>query len=254
MPSRLTLDGVELRFPVYTNSRRSLRNAVVAWGSGGRYARSARFSQSAEGELHFTVLKEIDLDLKEGDSLGLIGNNGAGKSSLLRLMAGVYRPTIGTIRREGRVLTLFDIMLGLDEDATGYENISLASYVRGIPPAEIAGRAEAIAAFADLEAFIHMPIRTYSAGMRTRLAFAISTALEPDILLIDEVFGAGDKDFFERSQERMREIMKSAGILVFASHNNALIRQFCRNSLWLEGGRVRAHGASAEIIEAYQAT
>ena len=242
----ISLKDVELRYPVYHGDTRSLRNAMVRWGTRGRLGKSV-----SEG-MYVVGLKGISLNLKKGETLGVIGPNGAGKSTLLRLLAGVYAPTSGIFRRQGSVTTLFDIGLGLDEEATGIENIFLMSYMRGRTKSEIKASVDEIVNFSGLGEFIEMPLRVYSGGMRMRLAFSISTAIDPDILLIDEVFGAGDSDFARRSHERMVELMESARILVFSSHNNALVKDFCKHALYLRHGEIRGMGPADEVIDEYE--
>ncbi len=213
----LELDNVTVDFPIYSGGSRSLKKTLVSIGTGGRILQGG-------GRVSIQALKEVSLKLNHGDRLGLIGHNGAGKTTLLRTMAGVYEPTIGKVRVSGRVATIFDFTLGLDFDATGYENITLQGMLLGLSRRGIGQLTDEIAAFTDLGGYLDMPIRTYSAGMLTRLAFAVATSTDPELLLMDEWIETGDADFFHRAEERLRTLIGRAGILVLASHNMALIR------------------------------
>ena len=246
MSALLSLNGVELRFPVYADQTRSLRNALVQWTASGRFAKGGT------DRLFFSGLKNISLELRQGDSLGLVGPNGAGKSTLLKLLAGVYEPTFGSIIRRGSITTLFDVSLGMESDATGYENIFLILYLRGLRRREILPMVDEIIAFSDLAEHIHMPVRTYSAGMVARLVFSISTAVKPDILLIDEVFAVGDQEFLLKAHERLSNLIRSASLLVFASHNHALITTFCRDALMLRGGEMIRMGPAKDVVRFYE--
>ena len=239
----LSLKGVTVDFPIYAGGSRSIKKTLVSIGTGGRITRGG-------GRVSVQALKEITLDLKHGDRLGIIGHNGAGKTTLLRTMAGVYEPTTGKVRVAGRVSTIFDFALGLDFDATGYENITLQGMLLGLSGREVAALTDEIAAFTDLGDYLNMPIRTYSAGMLTRLAFAVATSIEPEVLLMDEWIETGDAEFFHKAEARLRSLVERAGILVLASHNVALIRSYCNTGVWLEHGRVKLLGPIEEVLEA----
>lgn len=243
--THIKLDRVTLRYPVYNVDTRSLRALFVDLGTGGRLKKAARDSVIVE------ALKNVSLTLNDGDTLGLVGPNGSGKSTLLRVLAGLYEPTLGTITRDGAVSTLFDLSLGMDQEATGYENIRLMGALRGLRSGEIEEAIASVAEFSELNDFLHMPIRTYSAGMSARLGFSIATTIKPEILLIDEVLGTGDQHFLHKARKRMDQIMKQARIFVLASHSNEMIRQFCKNSLLLLRGRVFAYGPTDEILREY---
>ncbi len=239
----LELDNVTVDFPIYSGGSRSLKKTLVSIGTGGRILHGS-------GRVSIQALKEVSLKLGHGDRLGLIGHNGAGKTTMLRTMAGVYEPTIGKVRVSGRVATIFDFELGLDFDATGFENITLQGMLLGLSRRGIARLTDEIAAFTDLGGYLNMPIRTYSAGMLTRLAFAVATSSDPDLLLMDEWIETGDADFFHRAEERLRTLIGRAGILVLASHNMALIRHYCTSAIWLEHGQLKAAGPVEEVIAA----
>lgn len=241
----ISLEHVSLAFPIYDASSRSLRQRLVSAGTGGRV-------QTDAGKYVLVqALEDISLDLAHGDRLALIGHNGAGKSTLLRVMAGIYEPLSGRMCVEGRTVPLFDIGLGMDPESTGYENIRLRSIMLGLSRAETEAKTEEIADFAELGSFLDMPVKTYSAGMRARLAFAISTSVEPDILLLDEGIGAGDAAFLEKANRRLEEFIHRTGILVLASHSEALARTWCRTGLLLNKGRIVIQGPIDEALACY---
>jgi lipopolysaccharide transport system ATP-binding protein len=197
-------------------------------------------------------LIDTSIVIRKGDRVGLVGRNGAGKSSFLRVAAGVYLPQSGTVTVEGQVQALFDIGVGFEAHATGRENIFYRGLVMGQRPHEIRARVDEIIAFADIGEFIDMPLRSYSAGMGVRLAFAISTFLEGDVLLIDEVFGAGDLAFYTKAKNRMLQLVDQAGIVCFASHDLVTIRDICNRVIWLQGGRVVADGSPIDVTKDYE--
>lgn len=228
----LVFEQVSVRYPVYSARSKSLRNQLVRLGTGGLIERDA-------GDVEVvTALRDVSFDLKDGDAVGLVGHNGAGKSTLLRTMAGVYHPTSGTVLRKGRVATMLELGAGLDAELSGEENIVRMGLLMGMGLDEIARKTEAIVQFTQLGEFIRMPVRTYSSGMATRLMFSVATSTEPEILLVDEMFATGDADFRARAAERMESLMRSVGIMVFASHDTALIERYCNRIFVLEHGTV----------------
>lgn len=200
------------------------------------------------------ALCDITLNVQAGHRVGLIGPNGAGKSTLLRVMAGIYAPTRGKYAVQGKISTLLTSTVGMNANATGRENIFLSARTLGMSRVKIDAIEDGVIDFADIGEFIDLPLHTYSAGMRARLGFGIATALDPEILLIDEVFGVGDAAFKQKAEARMTEIMQRAGILVMATHSDALIRQFCTSVCWLDRGRVMFHGDVTEGIALYAAS
>ena len=237
----LELDNVTVDFPIYSGGSRSLKKTLVTIGTGGRIERGG-------GRVSVQALKDVSIRLDHGDRVGLIGHNGAGKTTLLRTMSGVYEPTLGRVRASGRMATIFDFTLGLDFDATGFENITLQGMLLGLSRRGIAELVDEIAAFTDLGGYLDMPIRAYSAGMLTRLAFAVATSTEPEMLLMDEWIETGDADFFHRAEARLKTLIQRAGILVLASHNLALIRHYCTSAVWLEHGQLKAIGPVEEVL------
>ncbi len=186
------------------------------------------------------ALDGVTFELKPGDRLGLTGPNGAGKTTLLKVLYGIYEPTGGSVEIEGRVDALFNINLGFRKEATGRRNIELRGLINGWSDEEIEARTPEIIEFSELGEFIEMPFKAYSAGMAARLAFSIATSLEPEILLMDEWIGAGDRSFQEKARRRMQEMAERAGIIVIASHNQRLLNRTCNKTLRLERGRVVA--------------
>lgn len=197
-------------------------------------------------------INNISISLEGGDRLALVGPNGAGKTTLLQVLAGIYFPSDGTVQRSGTLSTLLGMGMGLDLDASGMENIYISHYLFGMRNHQIRDLVDDIVDFCELDEFINMPVRTYSAGMRTRLAFAISTSFVPEVLLIDEVFGAGDKSFFEKSQRRMEAMMKKSRILVFASHNETLLKTFCNKAMLMKDGGLVEVGTIGDVLGKYE--
>ena len=183
------------------------------------------------------AINNITLHLKDGDRLGVMGPNGAGKTTLLRMLAGVYFPTSGRIKVSGRVASLIDISLGMDSEATGYENIRMRGVMMGLSLKKIRSMEEEIADFSGLGDFLTMPIRTYSTGMHMRLGFAVSTAVEADIILMDEWLSVGDSEFILKAEKRLENFIKRSSILVIASHSDALIQKTTNQVLRLEHGK-----------------
>lgn len=231
--SRLLLDDVSVEYPIFGAQAFSLKSTLTSAATGGRICREA-------GVTLVRALRDISLDLREGDRLGIMGHNGAGKSTLLRVIAGVYPPTRGRITRTGSVSSLIDPMLGIEMDATGYENIRLRGLIAGMRLAAIKAITPQIAEFSGLGDYLAMPVRTYSTGMLMRLAFSIVTSFAADIVLMDEWLAVGDADFRERGAIRLRELIRSTGILVLASHSADLIARECDSVIELAHGAVVA--------------
>lgn len=238
----IKLERVCVDFPIYGASSRSLKKSLLRVSMGGRV------SHDAHDRITVHSLRDVSLEFKKGDRIGLIGPNGAGKSTLLRTIAGIYEPTTGHVRVDGRITTLFSLNIGIEDEATGYENISLRSLATGMAHREIEQRAADIADFTELGEYLNFPIYTYSAGMKARLAFAISTAIEPEILLMDEWIGAGDAGFIEKARDRLSGIVAGSGILVLASHNESLLKRVCNRIVEMEAGRVKRVESAEEFF------
>jgi ABC-type polysaccharide/polyol phosphate transport system ATPase subunit len=199
------------------------------------------------------ALEDIDLELKEGDRLGLVGHNGAGKTTLLRVISGVYRPQRGRVSVEGHLSSYTDIRLGMDSESTGWDNIIFRCVFMGLTFAQAKAAAPAIAEFSELGDYLNLPVRTYSSGMYVRLAFAISTHVQPEIMVMDEMIGAGDAAFIDKARKRIEGLLAKTKILVLASHDHSILRAFCNRVLWLERGKVQSIGSPQEVIAAYLA-
>jgi len=241
----IQLDSVSVAFPVYDNSSRSLKKRLVSAATGGRIRSESKPSV-------VQALENVTLHFRHGDRIGLVGRNGAGKTTLLRVLAGIYEPGMGTVRVEGNVAPLFDLSLGMDAEGTGYENILLRGLFLGMRRADIEARIDEIAAFTELGNFLELPIRTYSDGMRLRLAFAVSTSFHPDILLLDEGIGAGDAAFLEKVDLRLQEFTSRATIIVIASHSEQLVSQMCSSCVLMEHGRIIAFSSTGEVLALYR--
>jgi ABC-type polysaccharide/polyol phosphate transport system ATPase subunit len=211
-----------------------------------------RIGEDANHRICVKAIDGVSLTFEDGDRVALVGANGAGKSTLLRVLAGIYEPMRGRVSIQGRVASLFDIALGLDPESTGYENILLRGLFLGMSRAEIRERRDAIAVFSELGDFLAMPMRTYSSGMMLRLAFAVSTHVDAEILLMDEWIGAGDAAFTAKAERRLAELVGGAAILVLASHSEEIVRSTCNKAVLLRQGTVVQIGSVDEVLQAYR--
>ena len=243
----ITLENVGLDLPIFDVSGQSLKKRVL------RAGRRNRIAEDNDGVVIVRALDDISFTLQAGDRLGLIGANGAGKSTLLRVMAGIYPPTAGSVRTQGKTVPLLDISLGMDEQSTGRQNIRLRGLLLGMSDNEIRAKSEEIAEFTELADYLDLPLRTYSTGMRVRLGFAISTAVDADILLLDEVLGVGDARFQQKARTRLEGLHRRAEIVVIALHSNQAIRAACNKALWLDKGKIMALGSTENVVAAYEA-
>jgi len=244
----IKLENVTLEFPVEASKPQRRRSSSEEGPIGGQ------LSSGQAGHLVVRALDQLSLTLEPGDRLALVGHNGAGKTTLLRVMAKLYAPTHGRVTIQGRVAPLLNLSFGMDMDSTGYENIFIRGLFLGMSKAELKKKADAIAEFSELGDFLDLPMRTYSSGMRARLAFAISTHVETDILLLDEVVATGDARFFKKANERLESFARESKVLVLASHSNKVLRGICNKALLLEHGRIRKFGPIDEVIETYTAS
>ena len=200
------------------------------------------------------ALADVSITVESGRALGVIGHNGAGKSTLLRVAAGILRPTVGTAIVRGRQAPVIELGLGFEAELSGRENIFFNGALLGRSPEEMAGRLDEIVAFADLANFIDQPIRTYSTGMVARLAFAVATTVDAQILLLDEVLSVGDASFRMKCQERLQEFRDTDVTILLVSHDLEAITKMCDLVLWLDRGRVRSFGPADEVVEEYKAS
>lgn len=230
--SSIILDNCSLRLPIYGTINRSLKGTVMATATGGRIAAASK---------HVTVveaLKGISLEIKAGDRVGIRGHNGAGKTSLLRVIAGIYEPTSGRIQVTGKVSSFINLGMGMDHEATGLENILLCGLMFGMGFDEINELAPSIGEFSGLGDFLHMPVRTYSTGMILRLVFSIVTSTRSEILVMDEWMAVGDADFVVRAEQQLRNLVDDASILVLASHSDQVLERHCNLIVTLEHGEI----------------
>jgi ABC-type polysaccharide/polyol phosphate transport system ATPase subunit len=244
---RIVIENVHLDFPIYGTQHLSLRHAIYQRATGGTIFHDDRHS----GRVLVKALNGITMELREGDRVGLIGHNGAGKSTLLKAIAGIYEPVQGKILVEGRTTPLFDMMPGLDLEDTGYENIITCGLLLGMSRDDLETKVPQIEEFSELGEYLSLPVRTYSAGMMARLGFALVTAIDPDVLLMDEGFGAADLRFAERSAKRMNEFIGRSRIMMLASHSDSMITSICNKAAWLNQGQLIELGPVDEILQKY---
>jgi lipopolysaccharide transport system ATP-binding protein len=239
--AHIAMDRVCLTFRVRHHQRVTFKEYLV----------QGLFRRAVNPYVRVKALQDFTLEIQRGERLGVIGHNGAGKSTLLKVLAGIYPPTSGTLTVQGEVSSLFDIALGFEQDATGWENIYFRGYLQGETPRTIKAKMQPIADFSELGDFLNTPVRYYSAGMRLRLAFSIATTIEPEILLVDEVLSVGDMAFMEKAAQRMREMMDKAQLIVMVSHDLEAIKRICHRVVWMDHGRMRLVGRPQEVIDAY---
>lgn len=232
--ARISIKDLSVEFAIYGSSSRSLKNTIMAQATGGRIMSGARDVVAVR------AIDGLSLELRDGDRVGLVGHNGSGKTTLLRVLAGIYKPARGTITIEGRVGTILDPTAGIDTEATGIENIYLRGHLLGMTRREIEASIDDISSFTDLGDFLALPMKTYSAGMSARLAFGISTALQHEILLIDEGIGAGDDAFQEKAQKRIEGLFARTSIVLLASHSEDLIKRYCNRKIRMDHGQLVA--------------
>ncbi|MBY0565491.1 MAG: ABC transporter ATP-binding protein [Hyphomonadaceae bacterium] len=245
MAAKIKLDNASFKYPIYALASRSLKVSMFRQATGGSIGDKG-------GVVYVQALSNISFELSPGDRLGIIGRNGSGKSTMLRVLAGLAHPQSGTVTVEGRVVPLIEKALGINPELSGYANIELPLRLLGATRAEVKKAQQEIPEFCGLGRFIHLPFRTYSDGMKTRLAFAISTALQADILVLDEWLAAGDLEFQERAEVRLTKLLDDTEIVVLASHAPQLIEYVCNKTLWMHGGEMVMLGPTREVLEAYQ--
>jgi ABC-2 type transport system ATP-binding protein len=231
-------------FPIFDAKSRSLKKTVMGV-VGGNIASTSKVPI-------IEALRDITVNLEHGSRVALVGHNGAGKTTLLRLLAGIYEPTRGVAEISGRVAPVFDLGVGMDPEISGLENIMIRGLFLGMTRKQMEQRVDDIAEFTELGDFLRMPLRTYSTGMRVRLALGVVTSIDPEILLLDEGIGAVDAAFLEKSKKRLADLVERSGLLVFASHSDELLRELCDTAIWMEHGRVKQQGDLEEVLRAYK--
>ncbi|MCI0381290.1 MAG: ABC transporter ATP-binding protein [Gemmataceae bacterium] len=237
----IELDNVVLDYPVRPHRRLTLKDFVLQ-----------RVFGREPGPSVVRALNGISLRIEEGERVGVIGRNGAGKSTLLRTIAGIYPVARGSRRVDGRVCSLFDIAVGFEPEATGWQNIHYRAYLQGESPKIVQAKLRAIGDFSELGEFLELPLRCYSTGMTLRLAFSVATSTEPEILLLDEFFSTGDLGFQKKGELRMRDFLDRARIVLMVGHNLTFLEKFCDRVLWLHQGWIRADGPTAQVLSEYR--
>lgn len=243
--ARISLKNVTVDIPIFNSQGRSLKKTVMGIATGGK------IGLTEAGRTIVRSLENINIEVREQERVGLIGHNGAGKSTLLRVIGQVYYPTGGLAVVEGKIGSLIDVSLGIDGEATGIENIYLRAALLGIDRKVVNANIDKIVEFSELGRFVEMPVRTYSTGMHMRLAFAVSTMITPEILLMDEWLSVGDEGFQQKAETRLNKLIESSSILIIASHSRGLIEKCCTRVIWLEHGQIVMDGKPDEVCPNY---
>jgi len=231
-------------FPIFDAKTRSLKKRVLG-KVGGKIGTESKVPV-------IEALQDVSLSLTDGDRVGLVGHNGAGKSTLLRLLSGIYEPTRGSAQVLGKVAPVFDLGIGMDPEISGYENIMIRGLFLGMTRKQMEKRVDDIAEFTELGDYLAMPLRTYSTGMRVRLALGVVTTIDPEILILDEGIGAVDAAFLNKARDRLVDLVRRSGMLVFASHADDLLLELCTTAIWMDEGRMKMHGSLRDVLTAYK--
>lgn len=243
--ANVEIENVSLTYPVYGSNARSFRTTLINKAIGGHLRQNS-------GNVVVKALKGVSFKLEKGDRVALIGHNGAGKSTLLKVLAHIYEPTKGVVNVKGSVNCLFDIMMGMDHELNGYENILLRGLILGLSKAETRKIVPLVEEFSELGDFMKMPIKSYSSGMKIRLAFGIITNIFAEILLIDEVVNVGDTKFLQKAKIQMKNLVHRSEFMVLSSHDTHIVKEFCNKALWLEKGTVKFFGSLEEGFKQYR--
>lgn len=239
------LKNVTIDIPIFNSQGRSLKKTIMGVATGGR------IGLTESGKSIVRSLDNLSLTVQPHERVGLIGHNGAGKSTFLRVLSKVYEPSSGVVDIQGTIGSLIDISLGIDPEATGIENIFLRAALLRIPKKKVIEELDSLIEFTELGDFINMPVRTYSTGMHMRLAFAVSTMMSPDILLMDEWLSVGDQNFQQKAEKRLNGLIERANILVIATHSRQLIEKCCTRVLWLEHGSLKMDATPSQVCPLY---
>jgi ABC-2 type transport system ATP-binding protein/lipopolysaccharide transport system ATP-binding protein len=247
--ARINLRHASVQFPIYNARSRSLKSTIA------RHAVGATIGSRPESDVVVVnALKNVTLTLRPGDRLGLVGQNGAGKTTLLRVFSGAYVPTSGFAEVSGDVSALTDFAMGMDPEASGHENIIMRAILLGMTYQQARALAPEVEQFTELGEYLDLPVRTYSTGMMLRLAFAVATSIEPEILIMDELISVGDASFIEKATQRIKTLIDKAKIFVLASHDEATLKRFCSRAIWLNRGELAADGPLDCVLTAYNKT
>lgn len=236
----IRVEDVSMRFKMSNDKITSIKELVT---------------QLAKGKVQykeFWALHDVNFEVKRGEVVGIIGRNGAGKSTILKIISGIMKPTTGKVVRNGNIVPMLELGSGFDYDLTGRENIFLNGAILGYSKEFLHAKYDEILAFSELGDFIHMPIRNYSSGMLMRLAFSIATVVNPEILIVDEILSVGDENFQRKSHARMMELMSGGTTVLFVSHSLEQIRDMCNRVVWLDGGTVKMFGDVNTVCDAYK--
>ncbi|HUO41098.1 MAG TPA: ABC transporter ATP-binding protein [Mycobacterium sp.] len=244
-PVSIQTHNAWVEFPVFDARSRSLKNTFLGKAGG-------TIGRNTSNVLVIEALRDITLSLSVGDRVGLVGHNGAGKSTLLRLLSGIYEPTRGSATMRGRVAPIFDLGVGTDPEISGYENIIIRGLFLGESRKKMLSKVDEIAEFTELGDYLSMPLRTYSTGMRVRLAMGVVTSIDPEILLLDEAIGAVDTEFLKKALNRLQKLVERSGILVFAGHSTEFLARLCNTAIWIDHGTIRMTGGIEDVIRAYE--
>lgn len=239
----ITLEDIGLEFRVFSTRTRSIKESVLNYVLRREYGKPAH---------HVAALSGINLHVSHGQRLGIVGDNGSGKSSLLKIITRIYPPTSGRVSCHGFLVPLLEVGIGFNTELSGLENIFLTGAIMGFSRRQMAKRVDRIFDFAELREFADTPVKYYSSGMAQRLAFSIATEIDPEILLLDEIFSAGDIHWMEKAQRRMGALIDRTSILVLVSHSMDLIQTYCDRAIWLEAGKLVMEGTPDKIVEAYR--
>jgi len=242
----IDVQSISISLPIYNTRGRALKTELLRRTVGGNIEHPK--------DRRVTVIQALDdvtLRVNDGDRVGLVGRNGAGKTTLLRVMSRIYPPTSGTVRILGSISSMTDLSVGMNPEASGYENILMRGIMLGLTRKQAEALIPDVEDFTELGEYLELPIRTYSAGMMLRLAFAVSTAVKPDIIILDEMVSAGDAAFMEKARARLAELIKHASILVLATHDDGTLKQFCTIAVWMNAGRVAAVGDIDSVLAQY---
>ncbi len=242
MKISIQMQDVSVKFRIYHNPIPSLKEALINWFMG---------RNNRDGFTEFCALNNISLSVYPGDRLGVIGLNGSGKSTLLKTIAGIYAPQYGRVVVAGHVTPLMELGAGFDPEQTGRENIYLYGALLGYSPAQMKVKEKAIAEFSELEEFLDLPVKYYSTGMFGRLSFSIAIMIEPEILLIDEVFATGDAYFVQKSSQRIHQLVEESEIVIIVSHNPEQIKNLCNRVIVMDQGIIINHGSPEDMLAYY---
>ncbi len=236
----IRVEDVSMRFKMSNDKITSIKELVTQMARG-----KVKYKE-------FWALHDVNFEVKRGEVVGIIGRNGAGKSTILKIISGIMKPTTGNVVRNGNIVPMLELGSGFDYDLTGRENIFLNGAILGYSKEFLHAKYDEILAFSELGDFIHMPIRNYSSGMLMRLAFSIATVVNPEILIVDEILSVGDENFQRKSHARMMELMSGGTTVLFVSHSLEQIRDMCNRVVWLDGGTVKMFGDVNTVCDAYR--